>query len=255
MSLKNIIVIPHSSGNPCNLRSYDFSFKYGIIFNTMGEKDIRLQRPPLFDPLPRRLRGEEQRIQEIFDGSIGSYGIVMFLDPLSGSVIRATFVDLFGQENKESFEPLQRAKWASFKKKDIEPGTPEYDKLNAIEDAVRARWLEWKAGNKSGLPLREFRVLRQASYPLPQVQTEAALSQETDKAAREKPKRKERSRLPRNFRTPDFLIPPREDDPRTGFSGYTSPEVAKRTEAILAGERRKFFLKEAEKRKKKKDKK
>ena len=198
--------------------------------------------PSLFDPIPKKLRPDEEWIRSSFDGSIGSYGIIMVLNPITGTPIRAIFVDLFGQAGKMAYEPLERAKWAS-PNRDIQRGTPEHDKLDAIAEAVREKWLAWRAVNPRHGPMREFRVPHSPKLPR-LVLIEPEILHENRKSHKDEHKKKGPVSTSVNMPQAVRLTNSSKSvvAPQMGYPGYTSPALIEKTDRENAAIYRKLEL-------------
>ena len=198
----------------------------------------------MFDPIPKKLIPDEEWIRSTFDGSIGNDGITIILNPITGAPIRTIFVDLFGQAGKIAYEPLQRAKWAS-PNRDIQPGTPEYDKLNAIAEAVREKWLAWRAVNPRHGPMREFRVPHSPKLPR-LVLIEPEILPEIRKSHRDEHKKKGKAvasvSMPKAVGKNIFES---VVAPQMGYPSYTSPALIEQTDRENAAIYRKLELRRA----------
>lgn len=124
----------------------------------MKEREDKQAQIPLFDEIPEGLKQREQAIKQTFDGTLGTFGITMVLNPLTGAVIRARLLDLKTGRIK-SYEPLTRGKWCS-PTHDIKESSPAYKKLDRVYEDVKDKLMLWKIANPRYGPIREWTTIR-----------------------------------------------------------------------------------------------
>lgn len=124
----------------------------------MKEREDKQAQIPLFDEIPEGLKQREQAIRQTFDGTLGTFGITMVLNPLTGAVIRARLLDLKTGRIK-SYEPLTRGKWCS-PTHDIKEGSPAYKKLDRVYEDVRGKLMLWRIANPRYGPIREWTTIK-----------------------------------------------------------------------------------------------
>lgn len=121
----------------------------------MKEQESLQPKIPLFDEIPVALKSKEVLIKEIFDGTIGTQGISMVLDPSTGKVRLARLIDL--QTGKTvTYEPLARGKWTN-PAGDLKEESPAYQKLERVYEDLRQKYEDWKYDpNRQNFPMREW---------------------------------------------------------------------------------------------------
>ena len=124
----------------------------------MKEREGKQAQIPLFDEIPQELKSREGLIKQTFDGTLGTRGITMALNPSTGAVIRARLVDL--ETGKvTSYEPLARGKWTNYVV-DLEEGSPAYEKLDRVYHDVSQKYELWKFSIRATTPLREWTTVK-----------------------------------------------------------------------------------------------
>lgn len=133
----------------------------------MIERESIQAQIPLFDEIPQVLKKKEGDIMKTFDGSLGSRGIEITINPKTGEIIRGRFFDLLSGKIT-TYEPLTRGKWCS-PISDLRVGSPEYEKLDVVSQDVKDKFMLWKVANPHHLPIREWTTVKGKRYENPGV--------------------------------------------------------------------------------------
>lgn len=113
---------------------------------------------PLFDEIPQELTQKEELIKQTFDGSIGTQGITMVLNPATGDAVMARLIDLLTGK-VVSYEPLVRGRWTN-PIGDLKEESPIYQKLERVYEDVRQKYKDWKFSPRRSFPIREWTTLK-----------------------------------------------------------------------------------------------
>lgn len=128
----------------------------------MKEREDKQAQIPLFDEIPEGLKQREEAIRQTFDGTLGTHGITMVLNPLTGAIIRARLLDL-KTGRITSYEPLSRGKWTNLTG-DLAEGSPAYKKLDRVYEDVRDKLMLWRIANPRYGPIREWTTIKGKRY-------------------------------------------------------------------------------------------